>query len=173
MVDQTRYRFATTVTEVTSPSNPLDPDEERLWRALLRVTVALPRVLDVDLDRTGLSLTEYGVLMNLSEADEHEMRMSDLAAATNLSASRMTRVVNDLQSERLVTRRRCPEDGRGHIAQLTAAGMARLKSAYPAHLASARRRVVNHLDPRLTRRMATILTQIGEELDSANPDQIH
>lgn len=145
---------------------PLDGDEERLWRALQRVTIALPRVLDEDLLRsTGLSLTEYAVLVNLSEAPDHEMRMADVAASTALSASRITRVVEQLQSRGLVDKRKCADDARSNIASLTAEGMARLKAAYPTHLRSARRHVIEHLDPRTTKRLAAVLVKIAEQLD--------
>lgn len=145
---------------------PLDRDEERLWRALQRVTIALPRVLDDDLLRsTGLTLTEYAVLMNLSEAPEHELRMADLASATALSASRITRVVEQLQSRALVDKRRCADDGRSHIASLTEEGLSRLKAAYPSHLNSARRHVLDHVDARSTKRIADLLVKIAEQLD--------
>ena len=73
----------------------------------MRVIVALPRSLDDDLLRaTGLTLTEYLVLMNLSEAENQELRMADLAAAAALSASRITRVVEALQGRDQVVKRR-------------------------------------------------------------------
>ncbi|WP_406273933.1 MarR family transcriptional regulator [Actinacidiphila glaucinigra] len=77
---------------------PLDSDEERFWRALMRV-VALPKALDDDLLKaTGLTLSEYTVLMHLSEADGGELRVGDLASSTALSLSRISRVVNSLQA---------------------------------------------------------------------------
>jgi len=145
---------------------PLDVEEERLWRALQRVTIALPRVLEDDLLRsTGLSLTEYAVLMNLSEANDHELRMTELATATALSASRITRVVDQLQSRGLVHKRKCEDDGRSNIASITDEGFSRLEAAYPNHLASARRHVISHLDPRTTKRLADVLVKVAEQLD--------
>ncbi|MFJ9374737.1 MarR family winged helix-turn-helix transcriptional regulator [Streptomyces sp. NPDC101455] len=134
---------------MTAAEDPLTAQEERLWRALMRVIVALPRSLDDDLLRaTGLTLTEYVVLMSLSEAENHELRMADLAAATALSASRITRVVDALQSRGQVAKRRYEGDARGNVATLTPEGLKRLQAAYPIHLASARKRVMDHLDGR-------------------------
>ncbi|MEV6507542.1 MarR family transcriptional regulator [Streptomyces sp. NPDC051642] len=134
---------------MTAAEDPLTAQEERLWRALMRVIVALPRSLDDDLLRaTGLTLTEYVVLMSLSEAENHELRMADLAAATALSASRITRVVDALQSRGQVVKRRYEGDARGNVATLTPEGLKRLQAAYPIHLASARKRVMDHLDGR-------------------------
>lgn len=151
---------------------PLDDEEERLWRALQRVTIALPRVLEDDLLRsTGLSLTEYAVLMNLSEAVDQELRMTELASATALSASRITRVVDQLQSRGLVHKRKCEDDGRSNIASITEEGFNRLRAAYPSHLASARRHVISHLDPRVTKRLADVLVKVAEELDPDGAQQ--
>ena len=148
------------------PQQPasLDADEEALWRALLRVIVTLPRLLDDDLRRTGLSLSEYAVLMNLSEAPTRELRMSDLAAATELSASRITRVIDDLQQRGFVSKRRATEDGRGNVAALTSDGLDALAKAYPDHLGSARRHVMDHLDPAVTGELARQLASVAERL---------
>ncbi|WP_405988449.1 MarR family winged helix-turn-helix transcriptional regulator [Streptomyces sp. NBC_00986] len=134
---------------MTAAEDPLTAQEERFWRALMRVIVALPRSLDDDLLRaTGLTLTEYVVLMSLSEAENQELRMADLAAATALSASRITRVVDALQGRGQVVKRRYEGDARGNVATLTPEGLKRLEAAYPIHLASARKRVMDHLDGR-------------------------
>ncbi|WP_406453508.1 MarR family transcriptional regulator [Streptomyces sp. NBC_01622] len=83
----------------------------------MRVIVALPRSSDDDLLRsTGLTLTEYVVLMSLSEGENQELRMANLAAATALSASRITRVVDALQSRGQVVKRRYEGDARGNVA---------------------------------------------------------
>ncbi|MFG2953950.1 MarR family winged helix-turn-helix transcriptional regulator [Streptomyces sp. NPDC048291] len=149
-----------------SVEEPLTAQEERLWRALMRVIVALPRSLDDDLLRsTGLTLTEYVVLMNLSEAENQELRMTDLASATALSASRITRVVDALQSRGQVVKRRYEGDARGNVATLTPEGLKRLQAAYPVHLASARKRVVDLLDGRSVPAMVRQFEAVVEKLD--------
>ncbi|MET9088925.1 MarR family winged helix-turn-helix transcriptional regulator [Streptomyces sp. NPDC090075] len=145
---------------------PLTAQEQRLWRALMRLIVALPRSLDDDLLRsTGLTLTEYVVLMNLSEAENQELRMAELASATALSASRITRVVDALQSRGQVVKRRYEGDARGNVATLTPEGLKRLQDAYPVHLASARGRVVDLLDGRSVPAMVRQLEAVVEKLD--------
>ena len=144
---------------------PLTADEELLWRSLTRVAIALPRALDDDLARhAGMSMTEYGVLMNLSEAPGGQLRMSELAAATSLSASRITRLVGDLQKLGLVARDRCAGDARGYVTTLTGAGLSRLKAAYPGHLASVRNRVMDHIDPAAVAALAQALHRIAADL---------
>ncbi len=146
---------------------PLSGTEERLWRSLQRLLVALPRALDEDLLRsTGLSLTQYIVLMHLSESDGNRMRMTDLAVATALSASRITRLVETLRMQGLVVKRPHATDARGSMAVLTEAGRQRLLGAYPAHLASARRRVIDRLDPALVHQLAEELQAVADPLHS-------
>jgi DNA-binding MarR family transcriptional regulator len=128
------------------PIRPLTSDEESLWRVFIRLVVTLPRALEDDLERSGgLSITEYSVLMVLSEAPRRELRMSDIACRVALSASRITRVVADLEHEGLVMKRRSHGDGRGNVAALTDAGVRRLRATWPHHLASVRGRFMDHL----------------------------
>jgi DNA-binding MarR family transcriptional regulator len=149
------------------PKNePLTSDEEALWRALMRIVVALPRRLDGDLVRaTGLTANEYKTLVVLSEAPHRELRMAYLANATGLSASRTTRLVDDLSVRGFVTKRASSSDGRGNVAKLTPRGLAKLKSAWPAHLTSARRRVLDHIESGVIKAAAEALSGVAAELD--------
>jgi DNA-binding MarR family transcriptional regulator len=105
------------------------------------------------------------MIMHLSEAPNRELRMADLAVATGLSASRTTRVVDDLQSRGLVTKRSSSADGRSNIAKLTAKGMTKLKSAWPAHVASVRARVLDNIDASAIRPTARVLSAVAAQLE--------
>jgi DNA-binding MarR family transcriptional regulator len=141
---------------------PLSPDEEAFVRALGRVTYTLPRVMDAAMVREQrLPLIEYLTLMHLSEASERQLRMSELAATVDMSLSGMTRVIGRLESEGLVQRVRCEQDGRGWNAVLTDAGLARLEQAWPTHLAAVRRLVLAHLDGIDLGRLTQALQQIA------------
>lgn len=127
------------------PLRPLDQTEEKLVRALGNVMTALPRLVDADMVRDGALPSRSTPLMFLSEAPHHRMRMSELAAVCNLSLSGMTRVVNRLEKQGLIQRAKCQEDLRGWNAVLTDDGLARLREAWPSHLASIRRHVLDNL----------------------------
>ncbi len=129
------------------PPAPLTPDEELAWRALARAALAIWRVLDGELLQPlkGLSLTEYSVLINLSEEPGRSMRMSELANDVSISVSGLTRVVERLSRQGLVERVKADTDGRGQLAVLTPAGFARLEQADPIHLAGVRKHVMDHL----------------------------
>ena len=146
--------------------DPLSATEEEFWRALMRIVLSLPRRLDRDLMRAaGLTANEYTTMMCLSEAAGRELRMADLANAAALSASRMTRLVDDLQSRGLVTKRASADDGRGNVAKLTPAGLAKLKAAWPAHLTSVRSRVFDHVDQATVKKAAHALSEIAARLE--------
>ncbi len=126
--------------------HPLTSDEEALWRLFSRVMLVAPRVLENDLIRSsGLSFAEYHVLAYLSEQPGRSLRMSNLSDLSALSPSGMTRVVERLARQGLIDRQRSADDGRAQFAVLTDAGFARLREAWPDHLASVRRRVMDHL----------------------------
>jgi DNA-binding MarR family transcriptional regulator len=145
---------------------PLTPTEEMFWRALMRIVLSLPRQLHDDMVRAaGLSASEYTVIMNLSEAPNRQLRMADLASATGLSASRTTRLVDALQSHGLVAKRASSADGRSNLAELTSLGLTKLRSAWPAHMASVRGRVLDHIPPGTLAKTAQALDAVAEQLE--------
>jgi len=145
---------------------PLDPDEEAVVRALARAVLVLPRLLDADLVREHrLALHEYEVLMHVSEGPQHRLRMSDLAARCELSLSGTTRIVDRLEADGLLKRVSCERDARGTNAVLTYRGLKRLQAAWPTHLASVRRHIVDHLDDLDLPRLAVALQRFGTPAD--------
>src|SRR2546428_10938906 len=124
----------------------LSVEEEAFLRAWSRAALTVPRALDADLlSGQGMSLSEYTALMHLSEAPGRSLRMSELACACALSLSGMSRIVDRLEAQGLVERERASCDGRGWNAVLTEAGLGRLRRAWPTHLASVRRPLMDHL----------------------------
>ncbi len=118
----------------------LTPLELSAWHGMLRTHAALLRRLDDDLRaRHGLSVTSYEALMLLGTSPRRRMRISELSAATLLSVSGMSRMVDRLVREGLVVREACEEDGRGAEVALTASGRGRLRAARAGHLAGVRR----------------------------------
>ena len=149
---------------------PLSPAEEVLWRAVMRLIKVLPRYLDADLaSGAGMSASEYVALMHLSEAANRELRMTELSNATGLSASRVTRLVDGLESRGLVVKRASASDRRGAVARLTPQGMTRLKSAWRVHLTSVRRRFFDHIDDATVEPVAGALTAVAAQLEDRTP----
>lgn len=144
----------------------LSPDERETWLRVAAVLELLPSSLDAQLHRDAdLTQFEYYVLAMLSEAPERRLRMSDLAAHTNATLPRLSRVVAGLERTGLVERTPCPEDRRATLAQLTAAGFARVESAAPGHVEHVRRHVIDPLSPAQLAQLRTIAGLVLETLD--------
>jgi DNA-binding MarR family transcriptional regulator len=156
---------------MTTPVPGLDRDEGVLWRSLVEMMLRLPRVLDEQFDREAkVSMAEYAALVALSEAPDRELRMGELAEATALSRSRITRVVDDLVRRSLVTRRKCAQDARSAIAAVTSEGMSVLAAAYPGHLARVRALVLDHITKSEMRTMTQALARVLEALRETTTD---
>jgi DNA-binding MarR family transcriptional regulator len=145
------------------PDSPLTEQEEAVMRALGRLLVVLPKVLGADLERDQrMTLSEYQALRQLSEAEGRTMRMSELAGCCDMSLSGMTRLAGKLESLGFVRRVRHEADRRGLNAVLTDAGLARLECAWPSHLASARRRIFDHLGSLDLEKLAAALESMNK-----------
>jgi DNA-binding MarR family transcriptional regulator len=118
----------------TSPLTARDPRLDA-WRAFLRAHARLTRELERELQADqSMALADYDVLVQLAGADDGRLRMSELADRVLLSRSGITRLVDRLEAAGLVERVLCESDRRGQLAQLTDAGLARLREASPTHL---------------------------------------
>src|SRR3954447_15011153 len=151
---------------------PLSFDEEAFLRAWSRAALTVPRALDADLlVGQGMSLSDYTALMHLSEAPGRTLRMSDLASACALSLSGMSRIVGRLQTQGLVERERSSCDGRGLNAVLTDAGLGRLRRAWPTHLASVRRHMMDHLSELDLPAVTAAVRRFASDTPDTDPQQ--
>ena len=117
------------------------------WRAFLRAHAGITRALEAELvAEQDLSLASYDVLVQLAEAPGRRLRMTELADAVLLSRSGVTRLVDRLERAGLVSRCPVEGDGRGVAAELTPAGLTRLRVAARTHLAGVVRHFVARLD---------------------------
>jgi DNA-binding MarR family transcriptional regulator len=139
----------------------LDAEEMRAWRPLVDVYASLTADLEAELvEQHGISQGDYGVLVHLSEAPGHKLRMCDLAAALHLSPSGLTRRLDGLVRDGLVRREPAPGDKRVSLAALTPAGLEKLKAAAPDHVESVRRHYLDHLSRTQIRQLGAILTSL-------------
>ena len=117
----------------------LNADERRAWLAQLSINTLLPAALDTQLHGAGkLSLFDYNVLAMLSEAEDRFLPMSELAARTSASLSRLSHVVTKLQNRGWVERRQHPGDARVTRAHLTDTGMSTIEQLAPGHVEAVR-----------------------------------
>lgn len=146
----------------------LTAEQQGLWRAYLDGTVRLSEALGRQLERDAdLSLSEYEVLVRLSEAPDRTLRMSWIADELAHSRSRITHTIRRLEARGLVERRSCPVDGRGVNAAMTALGLARLQAAAPGHVEAVRRHLVDVLTADQLRALGESMATVRDALRGA------
>jgi DNA-binding MarR family transcriptional regulator len=118
------------------------------WRGLVAAHARISLRLERDLlAEHALPLVEYEVLVHLLDAPAQRLRMTELADRVLLSRSGVTRVVDRMESEGLVERELCRDDGRGTYAVLTEAGQSRLREASGTYFRGLRTYFVDALSP--------------------------
>ncbi len=149
----------------------LDEREQRAWRAWLRATTGLAAAVDRDL-QTGADMPHayYEILVRLSEAPDRTLRMSDLAAASSSSRSRLSHAVARLEEAGWVRRESCPTDRRGSFAVLTDDGLAALTAAAPGHVETVRRHLVDVLTDDQLDQLEVICSAIAGSLPDPGRD---
>lgn len=142
----------------------LTPAEMRAWRAFAEVNGHLMAALEADLAPHGITFGDYEVLVQLSEADEHQLRMCDLAERLGLSPSGLTRRLDGLVTAAYVERRPSCADRRVMLATLTDAGLLAMQAAAGDHVTSVRRHLIDHLDDSQIAALGDIFTIVGTAL---------
>jgi DNA-binding MarR family transcriptional regulator len=148
----------------------LDDRERAAWVAFLAASNLVTRRLEQQLkDDAGLSHTQYEVLVQLSAAPDRAMRMTELADRLVTTKSGLTYQITQLERAGLVTRRSCPSDVRGVIAELTDQGMDTLRQAAPGHVAAVREALIDVLTPEQLEHIATGLGEVTRRLRGTGP----
>ena len=142
----------------------LSASEMRAWRNFIESVNTMTAALGSDLLPFGLTLGDYEVLVRLSEAEDQQLRMCDLANALQLSPSGLTRRLDGLVSTGLVERVASPSDRRVMFAALTAKGHAKLAEAAPDHVASVRNRFLKGLTRDQIRELGDIFETVRGNL---------
>jgi DNA-binding MarR family transcriptional regulator len=134
---------------VVGVSDPrwLTDDEIESWRPLAALVLLLPSYLEEAVQVHGLTFFEYSVLVVLSDAPDRTMPMSELAHLANGSLSRTSHGARRLEERGLLSRSRCPDDGRVTLVTLTDDGHRQLVDAAPAHVESVRHAIFDALTP--------------------------
>ena len=124
----------------------LNTDEQRVWRTYVRMSSLLPAQLNRQLQQdSGLTLPEYEVLVQLSEAPDGKLRPFQLGLALDWEQSRLSHLLSRMARRGFVARQDCPGDRRGAEVVLTRAGRAAIESVAPGHVAAVRRLVFDQM----------------------------
>ena len=142
----------------------LSEDEQRAWRTHLDVSRLLTYQLERDLQPFGLTMNDYEILVNLSESEEHRLRMSDLAAATLQSKSRLSHQITRMENAGLVRRESCESDKRGLFAALTEGGWETMRRVAPHHVDSVRRHFIDQMPAEALSQLYETLLPVADKL---------
>jgi DNA-binding MarR family transcriptional regulator len=138
------------------------------WTHFLRAHASVTRALEPQLaNEHGLTLSDYDVLAQLAQAPGRRLRPVELSRAVLLTRSGVTRLVGGLERAGLVERVPSPDDGRGSLVQLTAAGRDELRRASRTHLAGVRERFAERFDEAELRTLTDLLGRLLD--DRAGP----
>ncbi len=145
----------------------LSPDEERLWRRWLRLNALLPGALHRELQAdAGLSITDFDVLVQLTDTPGGRVRVSELARGLHWERSRVSHHVTRMERRGLVRREECQDDGRGAFVVLTEAGRVAIERAAPDHVRTVRSLVFDGLTPTETQVLGSVVDKIMARLDA-------
>jgi MarR family 2-MHQ and catechol resistance regulon transcriptional repressor len=111
----------------------------KLWVVLSRAQAAVSAHVAADVQRYGLTLTEFAIL----EALYHRgaMLLGEVQRRILVSSGGITFLVDRLVAKGLVERQECPSDRRARYAALTPDGEALIARIFPGHAAMIARAV--------------------------------
>jgi DNA-binding MarR family transcriptional regulator len=144
----------------------LDEREQRAWRAFAQMHRRLNRALGQRLIRdSGLSSSDYELLVPLSEAPGAQLRARDLARTVDWEKSRLSHHLTRMEQRGLVERRECPTDARGAFIGLTEAGHRAIEGAAPQHVEAVRENFIDLLTASEIDALTTIADRVLERLE--------
>jgi DNA-binding MarR family transcriptional regulator len=147
----------------------LSAEEQRSWRAFIRLHQKLSRRLVADLQaHSGLSGADFEILVALTDVPEGRVRFQDLAEEIDWERSRLSHQVARMIKRGLVAREECAEDGRGAFVVITPQGREVIGAAAPKHVVTVRRLVIDALGPGELAALGRISSRVLEQIDAGS-----
>lgn len=137
------------------------PQHLKAWRLFLTANARITSQIDQNLRASDLiPLNWYDVLIELYEAPDQRLRMSDLAERVLLTRSGLTRLVDRLEAQGYLTRKMDPEDRRGFYATITEPGIDALRSAWQVYADGIQNLFAQYLSDDEAQRLVEVLTKM-------------
>jgi len=131
------------------------------WRAMVLAVGSVRDVLESEIEgKAGIHLTWYEVMVNLSGAPGHRLRMQELAERSLISKSGLSQAIAHMEEAGLVKRESCASDRRGTFAVLTLAGEQKFKEVEAVHLRAIQEGFTRHLNDEEAHALRTALERI-------------
>jgi len=122
---------------MASDSKPADGEQAaalKLWVVLSRAHQTLADRAKLDILRSELSLTEFGVMEALFH--KGDLSAGEVSKRVLLQSGSLTYVIDKLVERGLIRRKACDTDKRRTYLQLTASGNAVMRKIWPGHAAA-------------------------------------
>jgi DNA-binding MarR family transcriptional regulator len=140
--------------------NPSEP-ATRAWIGLMRARETVLGAIERDLKAAGCPpLAWYDVLLELVRAPEGRLRPFEIEKATLLAQYNLSRLLDRLEREGLVTREPCDDDGRGQWAVITDEGRAAQARTWKVYAKSIQKHVGDRLDDKAAATLADLLGRL-------------
>ena len=132
------------------------------WGGLLRTHAAVVPILDRELQAAvGMPLAWYDVLLELANAPDRRLLMSELGERVTLSRTRVSRLVDEMQRAGYLEKQAHPTDRRSTYATITPTGRRQFRAAAPVYLRGIHEHFVAQLRPNELSAIATGLQRVA------------
>lgn len=139
-----------------------DAEHTLAWSGLHSVHSRLAKCLEHELaSRHGIGMSGYKLLARLVDSPGGDVRMSELADDSLLSPSRVSRLVDELESRGHLERRSCPTDSRGVCAALTPSGREFLSAVHETYVETVEREFFQRLPERDVKALARAMSRLA------------
>jgi DNA-binding MarR family transcriptional regulator len=148
------------MTRMTDP-RWLDDTQQCAWRHFMSMQAQLSARLNRQLQAdSNLSLSDFEVLVKLTDNPSNKVRMFEVAQALQWEKSRLSHHLARMQKRGLVAREECPSDARGAFIVLTPEGRKAIEEAAPQHVETVRRLFFEGM----TEEQISVLATMSEEI---------
>ncbi|MBF6352013.1 MULTISPECIES: MarR family winged helix-turn-helix transcriptional regulator [Nocardia] len=146
----------------------LDERESRAWRGYLAMHTQLAARLHRQLQHdSGLSLSDFEVLVRLTDQPEPRLRVGELGQLLQWEKSRLSHHLARMQKRGLVRREDCPDDARGAYIVLTEQGRTAIEQAAPGHVETVRELLFDALTDEQVESFGAIVARVLDRLDNS------
>ena len=132
---------------------------DHVWLVLMKAMRALTRYAAADIEKTGLGLSDFGVLEVL--LSKGPLPVNTIGPIVDLTPGSISTAVDRLFAKGLVSRVESTEDRRVRIVALTPRGKDLIVSAFRKH-SGQMKRVFAELSPEELRSLEVMLKKVGK-----------
>jgi DNA-binding MarR family transcriptional regulator len=138
-----------------------DDELARLWHSVVAGTARLRRLLERDIEATGVPAQWFTVLDLLARAEDHRLPMSVLARELSMTSGGLSKLADRMALEGLIDRRGASDDRRVVYATLTVQGLEVAGEVGAAYARALRERLLTGVSGSDLASAATVLTALA------------